>query len=384
MGGKVARVREGLVELVHGSWKELQARLTRQHLQVVLGPQRVGGQPGEGRLVEARLAEPNGEAVDAGRVAHGQGRQAGGIHATGKKNSDRHVRHQPLGNGGVQQRAQLVGRVAAVSSTRGRGELPVPADAQAGGVEDGEVRGGKLLHLGIDGARSRHRLGREVLHQRLPAQGAWNPAMGDQRLELGAEDEPVDRGGGCAFGGQLVKPVPAMREGHVQRLLSHPVAAKHQLPAARVPQRDGEHSLQPREALFAPLEVGPKHHLGIASCAEGVAVADELGAQCDEVVGLPVEDQGDALALHRLHATGGRGPRCRPRQSPRRPVRGAQAHRPCGGRPRYSPERRNALPLRCHTWCEVLRAPAGAPPWAALSRGSRTGGPRPWARPLAR
>ncbi len=89
-----------------------------------------------------------------------------------------------------------------------------------------------------------------------------------------------------------------------QRLLAEAVAAEHELAAARVPERDGKHAVELREALDAELDVAAQDDFAVRLRAEHVAAGLQLRTQLAVVVDLAVEDEMDlaGFVLHRLMA----------------------------------------------------------------------------------
>ena len=90
----------------------------------------------------------------------------------------------------------------------------------------------------------------------------------------------------------------------VQRLDAEAVAGAEQPPPPLVPDREGPHAAEARQAGDIPLGVGGQQHLAVGLGAEGVAARRQLGAQFAEVVDLAVEDQRRAAvgAAHGLVA----------------------------------------------------------------------------------
>ena len=64
-----------------------------------------------------------------------------------------------------------------------------------------------------------------------------------------------------------------------ERLLADAVAGDRQLPAAGVPEREGEHAVEAADAVDAVLLVEVDDDLGVALGGEAMAAGDELGAQ---------------------------------------------------------------------------------------------------------
>ena len=66
---------------------------------------------------------------------------------------------------------------------------------------------------------------------------------------------------------------------------------------AVVPEGEGEHPVQAREAVDAPRLVGAQEHFAVAVAAELEPQSLEFGAQFQVVVNLAVEDHGKARQL---------------------------------------------------------------------------------------
>ena len=88
-----------------------------------------------------------------------------------------------------------------------------------------------------------------------------------------------------------------MRDGIVQRLLAEPVAVDEQTAPAVVPQRDGEHAVQPVDEVGPVLLVRVDDDLRVRRRPEPVALALELRAQVRVVVDLAVVDGPDRAVL---------------------------------------------------------------------------------------
>ena len=75
---------------------------------------------------------------------------------------------------------------------------------------------------------------------------------------------------------------------------AHAVARQHHLPPARVPDREGEVAVEPRDAIRPHLFVEADDDLGVGMRAEADALRDQLVAQLDVVEDLAVEGDPDA------------------------------------------------------------------------------------------
>ena len=156
------------------------------------------------------------------------------------------------------------------------------------------VGGRQLLRTGEDRPRFRNVAQREIFLDRTRIDVAPQPAVGEQRLELGSEDER-------SIGEQRV----------IKRLHAQPVTGEEQRRAVAIPEREGEHSAKALDARFAPGLPCVHDDLGVAFRAERVAERGELGDQLLEVVDLSVVDDRDAAILveQRLLAGGDRDDR---------------------------------------------------------------------------
>jgi hypothetical protein len=171
------------------------------------------------------------------------------------------------------------------------GEHPVAPLRQPSAAHAHDLSWSHLVHAGIDrgfGILCEHEDFAEpvLVHARFYAR------MRKDRFRLGAEQHAVGSG--------IVE----------QRLHAHAVAHQEQLFAANVPDREGEHAVQPFDDPVAPLQVSAQHDFGVALALEPVTEPTELVAQLHEVVDLAgVNERGDrpprvVLDLHRLHAAG--------------------------------------------------------------------------------
>ena len=127
--------------------------------------------------------------------------------------------------------------------------------------------------------------------------------MGEDRLQLRAEHQPPRRRALARMERIAGEPTAARPlERVVERLLAQAVARQQKPLVARVPERDGEHSVDALGELFAPLKIRPQHHLGVRAGVERVAALAQLGAERVVPVALAVEEQRHAVLHHRLHA----------------------------------------------------------------------------------
>ena len=148
------------------------------------------------------------------------------------------------------------------------------------------MRRRQALDAGIDAARFRDVAECEEVIDRL-------------RIDVAGQGRGAGKGGHFRAEQQAAQTVG----GVVQRLLAHPVTRQKQAAAIAVPQRDGEHAVQVKQAVRPP--AFPRMHdgLGVRVIAgEHVAQRFQLRAQFSEIVNLAVEHDGDRAVLveHRL------------------------------------------------------------------------------------
>src|SRR5690349_17580861 len=95
--------------------------------------------------------------------------------------------------------------------------------------------------------------------------------------------------------------------GVIERFDSQPVSCKKQGFVSLVPNREGEHSIEPREAFISPLAIRVDEHLGIGFRPEDMPQSFEVSPQFLEVINLTVicEEDFTAAIRHRL-VPGGR------------------------------------------------------------------------------
>ena len=104
--------------------------------------------------------------------------------------------------------------------------------------------------------------------------------MREQRLQLGAEEEP-----------------PIVQHRVVERLLAEPVARQEHRALRLIPEREGEHPVEVPNAILAPLLPGVDDDFGVAARAEGVAERLQLVDQLGEIVDLAVERDAHRAVL---------------------------------------------------------------------------------------
>jgi len=95
------------------------------------------------------------------------------------------------------------------------------------------------------------------------------------------------------------------RKAVIERLDAEAVARQKTALPARVPDREGERTVQARQAGFAPFGIGAQEDFGIAVGMETMALHQQFGAQFRVVVEGAVEHQCEAGVgvVHRLRGT---------------------------------------------------------------------------------
>src|SRR3546814_8295253 len=90
----------------------------------------------------------------------------------------------------------------------------------------------------------------------------------------------------------------------MERRHPQPVAREEQAAALMIVDREGEHTVEARQAVGAPLAPGGDDDFGIAAGAETMAAILEFGAQLAEIVDLTIIGERDELVIarHRLRA----------------------------------------------------------------------------------
>ncbi|CQR36782.1 hypothetical protein THICB1_60006 [Thiomonas arsenitoxydans] len=154
-------------------------------------------------------------------------------------------------------------------------QLPVARQpAHAIGLHAQGVRRLQLAHAAQDGTRRRHHgVQRKQVMQRDRVDRSIDATCGEQRRQARCEAQAR----------------AVLRE--VERLHAEAVACQQQALAAWVPQREGEHAVEPAHTVFAPLRVGLEEDLGIAAGDEAPAQLAQFSAQRAVVVDDAVEHQ---------------------------------------------------------------------------------------------
>jgi hypothetical protein len=115
-----------------------------------------------------------------------------------------------------------------------------------------------------------------VLAHRLGIEIAGHRVVGQERLQLAREEEPLAR----------LRPV--------ERLHPQSVAGQEEDVPLRVPEREGIHAVQAAEHGRPLLQVELQEHLAVAVGNEAHPAGCQLGAQLPVVEDLPIEGEDDA------------------------------------------------------------------------------------------
>ncbi|OPZ08741.1 MAG: hypothetical protein BWZ10_02631 [candidate division BRC1 bacterium ADurb.BinA364] len=244
-----------------------------------------------GQLVVALLLEADGEGAQspAGMPA-GHRDDNRGIDAAAQEHSQRHIALQPQARRFVDQRIGALGGLGGGNvQFRLVFQRPVAPDANAALFPDQGVGRGQFADVAVDGRGGGDILMRQEIVNRALVHAARDFGIDQQRLHLGGE------------------PQGAAGLGVVERLFANAVARQQQPPAARIPDRQGEHAAQLRQAFRALFLVEMNDRLGVAVVGgEAMAAGGQRRAQFAKIVNLAVEHNGDGAVLveHRLGAAG--------------------------------------------------------------------------------
>src|SRR4029077_16764862 len=85
-----------------------------------------------------------------------------------------------------------------------------------------------------------------------------------------------------------------------ERLYPHTVTDQEQLLGPGIPDREGEHAIEPLGELVSPLQIGAQHDLRVAAGIELVPELPQLAAQLDEIVDFARVDEGGRRPALRL------------------------------------------------------------------------------------
>ena len=201
-----------------------------------------------------------------------------GIHPAAQINADRDVAHHSFLDRGLEQVAELGGQLPFVDLAHRlarRQVPPAPGSEAILGAPAAAVRGRELGDSGEQRAGRRRRQERQVVAQRLEIYRATKFRVLQKCLDLRREDPAL----------------PGLRV--VQRLLARAIASEEQAPPARVPDREGEHAVEPREAILAVFLVRGEHHFGVAAGLETAPGAFKLCPEGSMVIDLAVVGEHD-------------------------------------------------------------------------------------------
>ena len=237
-------------------------------------------------------AERHRVGARAGRDPCGHGRDERGVDPAAQEDAHRHVGDETQTDGVEQQTLELLEQGPLVGrrpELRLR-ERPVGPRLQSAGrdVVEGSVARGQLAHAGEEAELAGDVAVGEVVVESLEVEPAGHRGVGQQGLQLGGERQA------------------ALREPVEEGLLAGAVPREEDAAARTVDESEGEHAVEPGDAVGPPLPVRSQQHLGVACRPEGVPSRLQVRPDLAVVVDLAVEDD-DSLAgsvLHRLVAAG--------------------------------------------------------------------------------
>ena len=230
------------------------------------------------RDLEADRERPHGAIHE---TCHERDHQAR-IDAPGEEGTERDVAHQATANGVTEellQRVQIC-RLGPAGS-RAHGDLPVGALGDAVGRDLEQLPRPQAHDVTEDGLPSRVVLERQVVVERLGAEGAAHRPIAQEGLDLRGERQP------------------AVADRVVERLLPQAVAVEEKAAAPIVPQSNGEHAVQALDEGGPLLLVEVDEDFGVGAGAEMVPLRLELGTEVGIVVDLAVEDRPHRAVLVR-------------------------------------------------------------------------------------
>ena len=246
------------------------------------------------RLVVAGLAKADGHVHEIGAdPLLENGRQERRVDPAGQEEPDRNIRHEAMPERVFAHGEHLLRRLVEAAVERASLdaiEAPVPPGRLAAGVVDfDDVAGDHFDGVPEDRGVAQAVAGDEELGDASRVQLAWKRQMGDERLELGAEEHAPRR---------------AMV---IERLHAGPVATERQAAVPRVPHGEGEHPDEPGNGgIDAPAVHRVQHDFAVGRAGEPIAPLQVL-PDLAEIVDFAVEHDGQPAVggPHRL-APGGR------------------------------------------------------------------------------
>src|SRR5262249_56888086 len=131
---------------------------------------------------------------------------------------------------------------------------PVAALLDAPALDGEQARRGQLRYAPKDRLRRRDVAEIEIGMQRRAIDFRRDARQREERFRLGRERDPAR--------------IPI----DVDRLDAQAVAADHEAPPARVPQREAEHAVQPLDKFIAVLRVAMKEHFAVRTGLEVLAL----------------------------------------------------------------------------------------------------------------
>ena len=184
-----------------------------------------------------------------------------------------------------------VGAGVAAAAPMGTSQVPSRGDASL--LVHEQVSGQQLVYAFEERLLTREITGSEQLRKTALVRLRLNETTRENRLDLGAEDEPI------------------VADGPVERLDPQSIAREQQPPAGGVPDGEREHAAEAVNTVVPPLLVRVDNRLGIAAGVITVSGGLELRAQVGVVVDLAVEHDLDrAVFVARAAAILTRDRRC--------------------------------------------------------------------------
>ena len=253
-------------------------------VEVVIGLVAVGDHLREFGFVESRVGKTDGTGVDRSiRQPGHHGDHGTGVDAAGEEGAERHFGDHPQADGFFEAMGQF-GAGIGVADRVVEGEADVPVfPGFANGLpapQQQRVGGRQFFGLLEDGARFGNVAEGEVFLDRARVDVALEAAVGQKRLEFGAEDEAA-----------------VVEQRVVQGFDAEAVAGEKQGLAIAVPEGEGKHAAKAVDAVFAPGFPGVDDDFGVAAGVEDVAQCLQFRDEFLVVVDFAVENDADALVF---------------------------------------------------------------------------------------
>ena len=282
--GRLVQGREDSVEVAG----DLRAR---ENVGSVVGAEMAGRGLGVGAFGKISFVEddrkcPKSRAAGAGHQADDDRR----VESAREERSDGHIGDDVGADGVVEAGAKLGGKFFARGARfRGRGnrvKAPRGTEIEATRAKGRTFAGAQTEDLTVDRARRGHGEPREVVGDRERIDLGGERAGREQRVEFGREDQS-----------RAIVPV-------VEGLDAEGIAGEEERAFAIIPDGEGEHPAQTREAALAPGGESGEEDFGVAVRAKRPARGGEFVAQGAEVVDRAVENEREPPVgrPHRLMA----------------------------------------------------------------------------------